>query len=1337
LGPGGTVFSAGPDGARDFIYEGAIKGFESKGWDGYLVIQAKFREKLEGAPGDITWLESQITSELKKFTDEKRGLRRPDYYILATNVPLSGADSGRGVLQKKGGHTKIAELFNKWKTEIGLRDFHIWPSDQIIDLLANHPKIRQHFAAWVTPGDVLTAILSELQPLDREFGSVIPRALKRRIAVDQFVALNEAGSVSNVKLATSKVFIDLPVQMASSPGGVASSGTGSPDQKLPGFVKSLVDVAKSRLDADSSPELTPEDANTAKFPSRIVLLGGPGQGKSTSGLFAVQILRAAVLRDDPAVKSNPTIREVVPEILSRATEEGIPGDFPHRFPIHVRLPDYADRISHARSSGLTVPSLLAQIAHDVEGAADATEGTVRRQDLRFWLGAYPWLIVLDGLDEVPPSGERVAIINAINTLVSEISDLCADVLLVVTSRPQGYNKELDEKYWSHWYLSDLPPERACAYANALSAAQHPYDSEKRGKIRKGVERAITQPATARLMVSPLQVTIMHVIIDGEGSTPAGRWELFSEYYRVLKKREKSKGGETQKILESNWEHLDPVHHRAGLVLQTESELSGTAGAHLSRPRLKKLIKGYLETIGYDDKDQEARSEELAGLALNRLVLLSMRQQGPTEDDGLISFDVRSLQEFMAAAELTTQPETKDRVSRIEERLTHISGIAHWRHTFLIAASRCFSDTALNHLRSVVVSVPRTLDATASDRAAYNGAYLALDMLADGIAINHPVCRRMLIIHAMEILDTGPTVLDNRLMNIWNEATSLIFQEELRYRLSNSDTAAALAGWKLLFLLCGTARSDTFIPIARAMWPKDQAACLKILSNIEINSTILSTFSEEILNSMKSISPFVSNIKFKFNPTQEGTKPASELGAILSDFFGGKKTFDITIHLSDGSQLETTVRPIKYEPLISLERHITGWTGGWPVFRAIGAFANSPSPEGLARCLQEICTTETLAEAKKSDRLPWLIEGLVQSATDTQQLKELIDAATREEFGDLDAWLAAEERWTKKGITKDDFMQATHDMPFGKDVATRGAPLLGLTYPSIKTSRIGNSKDELSQLLEIRRHVGNQAAASHLAKAAETTMQFNDIAYPHLLGRPFFHHFHLSAAIFAELLSILDDDDPFNLGVLNYLSDDVWENHMILSLLSQKIANAKGVVYFQRRQDLPILHLMKAYTSYPDFRPFLYAIAMCIISAGAKRAKELIMQLPPCSFGWDSADLPCTSAGVAILRILKNRCGGNEEIAALTSEAGLSIRLRLAELLSGSEHFVQEGEEELAKFLVKLREGLGARMSEVAPWLYKRLKKSLDARKSGISDRTTWIEALRLPEDAYNVLSLRI
>jgi hypothetical protein len=409
---------------------------------------------------------------------------------------------------------------------------------------------------------------------------------------------------------------------------------------------------------------------------------------------------------------------------------------------------------------------------------------------------------------------------------------------------------------------------------------------------------MTQPATARLMVSPLQVTIMHVIIDGEGSTPTGRWELFSEYYRVLKKREKSKGGETQNILERNWEHLDPVHHRAGLVLQTESELSGSAGAHFSRPRLKALIKGYLKTCGYDEKAQEARSEELAGLALNRLVLLSMRQQGPTEDDGLISFDVRSLQEFMAAAELTTEPETRDRevpservspspapwASKIEDRLTHIAGIAHWRHTFLIAASRCFSDTALHHMRSAVVAIPRTLDAAASDRAAYNGAHLALDMLTDGIAINHPISRKKLVVHAMEILETGPTVLDNRIAHIWNEETLSIFHEELKSRLSKGEMAVALAGWKLLFALCGAASSDAFVSTARAMWPKDQNVGLKVISALGSDiSPMPSIFTELILNTIKNSSPFsVHRICGVASSSLENSKSVSEPAAdILS------------------------------------------------------------------------------------------------------------------------------------------------------------------------------------------------------------------------------------------------------------------------------------------------------------------------------------------------------------------------------------------------------------------------------------------------------------------------
>jgi hypothetical protein len=145
MGGGGTVFSPGPDGARDFIYDGVIPGFEGRSWNGYLVLQAKFKERPAGGASDIAWLEKQLYGELEKFEDKKRNLKRPDYYLLATNVALSGADSAG----RQGGMSKINAILENWQKKIGLRDFHIWSADQIVDLLAVHSSVRQTFGAWV------------------------------------------------------------------------------------------------------------------------------------------------------------------------------------------------------------------------------------------------------------------------------------------------------------------------------------------------------------------------------------------------------------------------------------------------------------------------------------------------------------------------------------------------------------------------------------------------------------------------------------------------------------------------------------------------------------------------------------------------------------------------------------------------------------------------------------------------------------------------------------------------------------------------------------------------------------------------------------------------------------------------------------------------------------------------------------------------------------------------------------------------------------------------------------------------------------------------------------
>ena len=575
FGPGGTVFSSGPDGARDFSIEGKIRGYEDREWNGYLVLQAKFRERLTGngsgagRDGDVDWLQVQIANEQKKYKDKARHLRRPDYYIVASNVALSGAD-GRGPrgIHRQGGHTKVAASLNGWKRALGLRDFDLWPADKIIDLLADAPNIRRSYAAWVTPGDVLAAALDQFKATTPNFSSLIRRALKKGLRRDQFARLKDAGNVVEDQIRTSQVFVDLPVNVGRTLQNPAAGVDACALSLLVGRAKDKLDSEGFGQDNETGDR---SDTRILVRHSRVVLLGGPGQGKSTVATFTAQLFRATLLVDDPTTDRDPTVSSIVPEVLRRADVENIPDSLPRRYPVLVSLPKYADAISAARTDGRDIPSLLSQIASDLSRAADEP---VDRSDLRLWLAEYPWLLVLDGLDEVPPSGERRAVVEAIADIQTEISDTDADVLLVVTTRPQGYNRDLDPEYWDHWYLTDMPPLRALSYAQALGQARYPDDPDRRDDLLRALRDASTRPATSRLMVNPLQVTIMHMIADTGGSVPPARWSLFNEYFEILRRREKAKGGETQRAIERNWTLLGPIHQRAGLILHTDSEIKG-------------------------------------------------------------------------------------------------------------------------------------------------------------------------------------------------------------------------------------------------------------------------------------------------------------------------------------------------------------------------------------------------------------------------------------------------------------------------------------------------------------------------------------------------------------------------------------------------------------------------------------------------------------------------------------------------------------------------------------------------------------------------------------------
>ena len=589
FGTAGTVFSSGPDGGRDFMYEGQIKGYEEKGWTGYLVIQAKFRETPSGSESDPAWLIKQINSEIKKFKSTKSQLRKPDYYIVATNVSLSGSDGpGAGNKRRIGGFTKVENCLKEWKKDGGPKDFDIWPDAKIADLLVGFPDVRQTYAAWVTSGDVLTAMLASFNPINKQFSTIVNRGLKEALRRDQHARLNDAGSVDDDRVRVSQVFIDLPVSQDSENERFRNHSLGKDDSQKEMLVSLLVDRAREKFGSSSTDNFGSAQLERVSS-NKIVILGGPGQGKSTASLFLAQLFRAALLRDNPNTGVDANVSRLVPEILERARSEGIQTDLVRRYPVWISLPRFADAISIAKSKNELAPSLLTFLALQMAAASDHD---VTRGDLRNWLGTYPWVVVLDGLDEVPQSGERDAVIDAVNSFQTEIIESNSDTLTIVTTRPQGYNNDLDKRDWEHWNLLELDSERALAYARGLGETRYPLDHVRREEVLDLIAKASSRSATSRLLISPLQVTIMYLIVDTGSNIPAARWNLFNEYFDILRKRERAKLGSGNKVLEQNWTHLGPIHQRAGLVLQTDSEGVGGALSFFETTRFRLMLKAW-------------------------------------------------------------------------------------------------------------------------------------------------------------------------------------------------------------------------------------------------------------------------------------------------------------------------------------------------------------------------------------------------------------------------------------------------------------------------------------------------------------------------------------------------------------------------------------------------------------------------------------------------------------------------------------------------------------------------------------------------------------------------
>ncbi|MBT5535311.1 hypothetical protein HOK31_19755, partial [Candidatus Poribacteria bacterium] len=175
FGPGVRAFGNGPDGGREAAFRGVVQypAPPDNCWDGYGVIQAKCKEKAESTKVDQAWALRHLKAELDAFVDSEVRQPKPDYYVFITNVELSSAAGG--------GKDKADALLDSYYDKLPLKGHAVWDANELTPRLACHESIRRRFREFLTTGDILSAMLAEIEGRQPNATRILSTFLEREL----------------------------------------------------------------------------------------------------------------------------------------------------------------------------------------------------------------------------------------------------------------------------------------------------------------------------------------------------------------------------------------------------------------------------------------------------------------------------------------------------------------------------------------------------------------------------------------------------------------------------------------------------------------------------------------------------------------------------------------------------------------------------------------------------------------------------------------------------------------------------------------------------------------------------------------------------------------------------------------------------------------------------------------------------------------------------------------------------------------------------------------------------------------------------------------------------
>jgi hypothetical protein len=692
IGPGAKIYGIGRDGAREATFHGkASYPSEEEKWDGDWIFQAKFHDINKiGQKNAQNKIIAELDEELQKI---KQLCYKCDNYILITNVSLSP-------VYKRGVKDRIDnEIVPKYP---GIKHIHVWGFEEVSRFLDHYSNIRKTYKVLLLPSDVIALLLESIQKEDANLVTVVKLYCQGCFDNEYSAVLDDAGDTDD-KLPLDKIFIDLDVK----PSGLPS------EQRLLELIPEWLKRAHNGERTSALSYLLDDEVQG------LVLVGGPGSGKSTLGQGIAQIHRGCILGKITEFKIG----------LSDC------GQGKARLPYRILLREYAQWVSSQIKSGHSD-----NLFYYISQSMTAFSGRETSMDMvQKIIQKMPVLLILDGLDEVSDKKLRTKILENINSFSNQVREILnGDLRVIATTRPHGYSEEFDPKHFLHLNLQKVSFEKATSYARLWANSRvNPADIERTLDTFK---ICIIDKVVGILSQSPLQITILLVIIRARGSPPKQREELFDRYMDIIYQRETKRRPE---LLQTDRELIYGLHKYIAYTLHKRAEKDATA-ALMDSEEFKSKVTEYLVNTDplLDGLELEEKANQIMREAGLRLVLIEGVQEGK------IGFGLTSIREFFAAAHLVDN--AKNTVES-DTRFKAIATLPHWRNVALFFAGRVGRNRPGE--APSMIDICRSIDIEGIDRLLKRGAKLVSDIVDDR-DLREPHNEISAIQYSLTLIETG-------------------------------------------------------------------------------------------------------------------------------------------------------------------------------------------------------------------------------------------------------------------------------------------------------------------------------------------------------------------------------------------------------------------------------------------------------------------------------------------------------------------------------------------------------------------------------------------------------